>query len=109
VPDHLTVPPVTYDVYLADPLKLSLPSNLTDVVITRTLFVNGTFLVEFPTQADDRYYIQYDSTPDFAHPLTVFPAVVGTGSRVQWIDDGPPKTVSPPGNGSRFYRVFQSP
>jgi hypothetical protein len=56
------------------------------------------------------YFIQYADTPadlmDSATVQTAFPSVTGTGSRVQWIDNGPPKTASPPTNGSRFYRVL---
>lgn len=109
VTDHLTVPQTTYSVYVADLLQLTLPGNVTPVSITTNRFINGTFVIEFLTQPGQLYYVQYDNTASFSHPLTAFPAVYGTGSRVQWIDDGPPKTIGPPVNGSRFYRVFQSP
>ena len=29
-------------------------------------------------------------------------------SRIQWLDTGPPKTQTPPENGSRFYRVLET-
>jgi hypothetical protein len=56
------------------------------------------------------YYVQYSSNVNAlaTNPLTALPAVRGTGSRVQWIDNGPPKTVSPPASGTRFYRVLES-
>ncbi len=109
VSDHVTVPPATYSVYQADPVNLSLPANLTPVAITTNRYVNGTFMIEFFTHAGYRYYVRYADSASFTNALTVFPPVAGTGSRVQWIDDGPPKTVSPPLNGSRFYRVLQNP
>ncbi len=109
VSDHRTVPPATYSVYSADRVNLILPPTLEALSITTNRFVNGTFIIEFPTQLGRYYYVQYDSTSSFTNPLTSFPAVTGTGSRVQWIDDGPPKTISPPVNGSRFYRVLQTP
>jgi len=35
------------------------------------------------------------------------PAVTGTGTRQQWIDNGPPKTDSlPPASAMRFYRLL---
>jgi len=37
----------------------------------------------------------------------VFPPLYGTGGHLQWIDNGPPKTVSPPVNDARFYRVMK--
>jgi len=40
---------------------------------------------------------------------TSFPPMVGTGSRRQWLDSGPPRTQSPPVEGSRFYRVVETP
>jgi hypothetical protein len=36
----------------------------------------------------------------------VQPRVTAPGSRVQWIDDGPPATISKPIGGSRFYRAI---
>ena len=39
---------------------------------------------------------------------TAEPSVVGTGTRIQWIDSGPPKTERHPAAGSgRFYRVLE--
>ncbi len=109
VSDHLTTPPVRYSVWSADAVNLTLPSTLTPMNITTNRYINGTFIIEFPTVDGYHYYVQYDRNPSFTNVLTVFPPVIGTGSRVQWIDDGPPKTISPPVNGSRFYRVLQNP
>ena len=40
--------------------------------------------------------------------MMAVPVVVAPSSRVQWIDDGPPKTDSAPGSASqRYYRVVQ--
>jgi hypothetical protein len=108
VPDHHTAPPATYSVYLADQPNFTFPTNFATLTITTNRYVNGTFLIEFPTQLGDLYYVEYDLTPDFTNSLVAFPSIQGTGSRVQWIDDGPPKTISPPVNGSRFYRVLQT-
>jgi hypothetical protein len=68
----------------------------------------GLFLVEFSTIAGWWYFVQYSG--DMTDWKTALPAVVGTGSRVQWIDNGPPKTESLPSSASsRFYRVILLP
>jgi hypothetical protein len=68
--------------------------------------------VEFTTRSKNfLYYMQYASNVSQlnnpARVKTAFPPIRGTGSSVQWIDNGPPKTESPPVSGSRFYRVLE--
>ncbi len=109
VSDHKTVPPATYSVYSAGRIKLSLPPSATPITISSVRHINGMVLLEFPTEVDHWYYVRYADSASFTNARTVFPAVPGTGGRVQWIDDGPPKTVSPPVNGSRYYRVLRNP
>lgn len=106
--DHRTAPAPQYSVFLTDPFTRVLPGTvLTTLSIDRSLYLSNAFLVEFPTVLGKQYYIQYAPAPaGFATGQIVFPPVIGTGSRVQWIDNGPPKTISPPVNGSRFYRVL---
>ncbi len=100
------------------PLMLFDPPSGSALNVTTSRFVNGVnglsggFLIDFPTQAGFRYYVQYatnsagfDSTNTFS---TALPAIIGTGSRVQWLDNGPPKTEAPPTNGLRFYRVLET-
>lgn len=62
-------------------------------------------LVEFKTQAEKRYTVQYsDNLTDWSVSQ---PAIGGTGERIQWLDAGPPKTATFP-NGTRFYRIVES-
>ena len=109
VPDHATVPQPKYILYQDYPLALIMPGNVAQVTITTNRYYNDTFLVEFPTFAGARYYIQYAATPEglVTNVQTVFPPLYGTGGHLQWIDNGPPKTVSPPVNDARFYRVMK--
>ncbi len=68
----------------------------------------GRFLIEFPVIPGGRYAVQYSS--DLMVWKTANPILLPTDNRVQWYDDGPPKTESIPSNlGSRFYRVIQLP
>lgn len=78
---------------------------------TNAVYPAGAFLIEFPTEAGRHYYVQYGPTAESmvgGTPLlrTSQPAVVGTGSRVQWIDAGPPKTDWKPSETNHFYRII---
>lgn len=70
------------------------------------MLANGNVLLEFLSEPGSNYTIQYSS--DGATWFDVQPSVTAGATRTQWIDNGPPKTPSPPGAGedkSRFYRV----
>jgi hypothetical protein len=110
--DLVTVPDPQYLALTGVPFSLAAPRRSTKVNIRAARFVGDVFLVEFSTRSRNfLYYIQYASTPsqltNAARVKTAFPAISGTGSTVQWIDNGPPKTDSPPTSGSRFYRVLE--
>lgn len=70
----------------------------------------GSVLLEFPATPDRAYMVLYRDNSILAAELAAQPGIVATGDRVQWIDNGPPKTLRLPGNvGARFYRVIQIP
>lgn len=112
VADHFTVPS---PVYLLDPTSASglvVPASAIPLNITTNRYVDGTFIIQFPTRRDYRYFVQYGPTlNDVMNSSTntrvVNPGINGTGHAVQWIDNGPPKTESLPVNGSRFYRLLE--
>jgi PhoPQ-activated pathogenicity-related protein len=65
---------------------------------------DATILLEFSSEPGRSYFIQY--SPDLKNWKIVQPAIVADGSRVQWTDDGPPRTESTPtSTPTRFYRV----
>jgi len=65
---------------------------------------NGSVLVDFSALPGQVYAIQYSS--DMVTWLTAVPAITAPANQVQWIDSGPPKTVSSPADqGARYYRV----
>ena len=67
-----------------------------------------TFLVEFATDMNRLYYVQYSS--DLRTWKTAQPAISGNGTWIQWIDSGLPKTESAPATTDmRFYRVIVLP
>ena len=114
----------TVEYYVSDGHTLPNPVFIADLVpAVTTTNVNGTpmdiirtvnrpgigLLVEFSTLANRIYYVQYSVSP--AGPWrTATPAITGTGSSIQWLDNGPPKTESNPASVSqRFYRILLVP
>jgi plastocyanin len=79
------------------------------VQLDRTPFLfNGSLVIEFASVPGKTYVVEY--SPDMQVWSISLPPIVATGTRVQWIDTGPPKTDSAPGaSGQRFYRVVQLP
>jgi hypothetical protein len=78
--------------------------------ITRAVLLSGgNVLVEFPSVLGASYSIIYSPDATFSNALVAQPAITAPADRVQWIDDGPPKTVSSPASAtSRFYRVLKN-
>jgi hypothetical protein len=69
---------------------------------------SGRFLIEFFATQGRSYAVQYSS--DLVNWKTANPIITAPANRVQWYDDGPPKTESKPTTiGSRFYRVIELP
>jgi hypothetical protein len=69
----------------------------------------GVYL-KFLTVAGGRYYVQYRANLTGSDWHTAYPPVIGTGSQMLWLDNGPPKTESKPaGAGSRYYRLLLVP
>ena len=108
VSDRRTVPAPTYEVSIAQATFVTL--NGTNIMqVDRALFTNDTFLVEFKTISNYVYYVQYNWNIEDTNSVwqTALPGVLGTGGRVQWMDNGMPKTESVPrSTTSRFYRVI---
>ena len=109
--------------YTPQPMALASPNIVADLLTTNSVVnppgtpleivqatrqPDGAFSLTFNSAPNTAYYIQYSS--DFIHWQTVPQPVIGAGSRVEWLDDGPPKTtVAPQDQSFRFYRVVGSP
>jgi len=95
----------------AQPASIQAPIRQDGTAVTidpPVRLADGTFLIEFQVVADRNYYIQYSQ--DMATWKTVTPGLTSRANRIQWIDDGPPKTESRPTEGlRRFYRVITVP
>ena len=102
--DRTTMPTPEFEVTSATPINIT-PEGLASALQPRATLAGGNILLEFNSTAGTSYYIQY--TSDLTAPWqTALPKVDGTGNRIQWIDNGPPKTAThPSANPTRFYRI----
>lgn len=109
VSDRRTRPTPSFNM-LGTPAVIFTPpaGTVLEALVRRT---NNLVLVEFPTILARRYYIQYAaSLTNFqsGQVETSLPAVLGTGSNLQWLDSGPPRTLpAPADDAGRFYRVLE--
>ena len=129
--EAFSVRPLTFEYYVSDgmPSSIGNPGYVTEfalnsgiqtpvgrrslVPVTYKPVLTGGVLLEFPTLTNFSYYIRYsDSLSDFSAQdntnsviRTARPAILGNGRKVQWLDNGLPRTESTPTN--RFYRVLE--
>ena len=97
-----------YAAQVVSPASPSAPAGEILALDRQPLLVNGRLLIEFRSIPGRRYSIQYSS--DLNDWKAATPVVRAAGNRVQWLDNGPPKTESNPSEaGARFYRVVLLP
>ena len=97
------MPPVSFPA----PGPAAVSANL---VISRIVqLTNGNMLIEWPTVVNQTYTVVYSDNVAFSNAMIAPPSIIAPANRLQWIDYGPPTTVSLPTNTARFYRVFQNP
>jgi hypothetical protein len=106
----ITVPDSAYAAYGTAPVNLQAdpgpPPNITSITNLGSFGV----LVEFESVQGRSYSVLYSDDMAFSNAFMAQPPVVAPGSRVQWIDNGPPKTISHPAtNNARFYRIQLNP
>ena len=93
---------------LTPPAATSVSTNLNISRIVK--LSNGNMLIEFPAITNRAYTVVYSDSASFSNAMIAPPSIVAPANEVQWIDYGPPATVSAPTNSnSRFYRVFLNP
>jgi len=72
------------------------------------LLPTGGLLLEFPAEPGRTYCIVYSDNVEFADAWPALPVVTAPADRVQWIDEGPPKTFRRPDRvPASFYRVIE--
>lgn len=98
----------SYSIKWGEPVEF-LRSTQEGVTVDRVIRMpNNHVLIEFPTTPGKNYVVQY------SHDLVTWrdsPIVSkASGTRLQWIDSGLPKTEAIPSNvSSRYYRVIERP
>jgi uncharacterized repeat protein (TIGR01451 family) len=93
---------------LTPPAAASTSTNLNVTRIVR--LPNGNVLIEWPAITNRTYSVVYSDNVLFSNAMIAPPSIVAPANEVQWIDYGPPATVSAPTNSpARFYRVFLNP
>jgi hypothetical protein len=96
VPAYDLTPPSNPGTNIAISAKYQLPS--------------GSILIEFPSITNRGYTMLYSDNATFTNAKVALPSITAPADRVQWIDYGPPGTLSlPAGTNSRFYRVYLNP
>ena len=92
---------------LPPPANLGTP--ITPIFSARlTGHLTNSVLIQWPSVLG-KYTILYSDNPNFSNPLFAPPAIVAPANEVEWIDYGPPVTISLPTNSVRYYRVYVSP
>jgi hypothetical protein len=100
-----------YGLFASDWSAPKATGTTTNLNISRIIKLpNGNVLLEFPATAGKSYTIVYSDNGSFTNAVVAAPAVTAQANRVQWIDYGPPTTVSAPSSTpARYYRVYQNP
>ncbi|MBN2508560.1 MAG: DUF11 domain-containing protein, partial [Verrucomicrobia bacterium] len=71
-------------------------------------FGERRLVIEWTSVPGRTYMVIYSDGNPTGPWLVATPTVTAAANRVQWYDDGPPKTVSKPASGaSRFYQVIE--
>jgi uncharacterized repeat protein (TIGR01451 family) len=99
---------LTYVAYGVPTPNLGTTTNGASITLHLVNVSGSRVLLEFPSTPGKTYRIVYSADPAFTTPLLAEPPIVAPADKTQWIDEGPPKTISLPGtSASRFYRVFE--
>jgi hypothetical protein len=93
--------------FLPEATSVLPPLNPTGQIIggvTVSRLIDNRLVISFTSLANRTYYVQYSL--DAINWVTSLAPIEGTGRRIIWVDNGPPKTPSDTVGGlNRFYRV----
>ena len=108
VPDYQTPNPILTMEVVPPTQPVAAPAGILVPVTRKLRFGDGSFLVEFNSLSNRVYFVQYSL--DMVKWKTAWPSVTGIGNRVQWVDNGPPRTEGlPTAATARFYRILLAP
>ncbi len=110
IPSRTPGPDPMLTAYAIAPLNPTIPVSSPPNITRLADLGSGRLLIEFESMPGHSYTILYSDNAGFTNALLAQPALVAPADRVQWIDDGPPKTISRLTNGMmRFYRAVETP
>ncbi len=108
VPPGQPWPNPRFSAVLVTPEPSPAPSGASTGLSLWLIAPGGGVGLEFPTEAGAGYAIQYSA--NLRDWWTSRPDVFGDGGFRRWLDQGPPRTLRPPGTDpQRFYRVLRRP
>ena len=109
-PNNRTAFTVANSQYAAVPVgavNLAPPSGTPFAITLITNLPSGNVMIEFQATMGQSYTVIYANNPGMTNALAAQPAIVAPANEVQWIDFGPPETISTPtSTNSRFYQVI---
>ena len=93
---------------LAPPAVTTMSTNFNISRIIKR--ANGSILIEWPSVTNRTYTVVYSDNVMFSNAMIAPPSIIAPANKTQWVDYGPPTTVSHPTNEPmRFYRIFLNP
>jgi uncharacterized repeat protein (TIGR01451 family) len=102
----ITVPNSSYAAVPVPAVTPPLPAGTSIPVTLVTNLPGSRLLIEFQAIPGRTYSVLYSDNPAMSNSLAAAPVVVAPADRAQWIDYGPPGTISLPASvSSRFYLV----
>ena len=107
-PNRVSIPHPTYTVTLVTPVQLVAPAGTPQNILRQpVVLADGSFLIDFLTVKGASYFVLYST--NMMDWNVAQPSVTGTGYDMQWVDDGPPKTMSAPSSvPSRYYKLIKA-
>jgi uncharacterized repeat protein (TIGR01451 family) len=97
---------IAYEAHAPDtPISAPTSPPITDA---KMLSNPDRFLIEFASEPGATYAVMYSDSMSSTNARRAHPLITAPADRTQWIDDGPPKTISAPGvSTNRMYWVIK--
>jgi uncharacterized repeat protein (TIGR01451 family) len=86
------------------------PGTFISLWPTNITLASGNVMIQFRSLTNRDYRIVYCSNINFSNALLALPTVHSKANWVQWIDYGPPETITPRSNSpARYYKPYLIP
>ena len=103
-PDYVVIEVITENEEITEVTDNNTAGESGSAVTRMDVLANGDFMIEFNTVIGNVYAIEYSE--DLESWTRVLPLYTANVEKTQWVDNGPPKTISHPSSVSRrLYRI----